>query len=145
MLYTPLTCKAMALAYRAHHGQLDPSGVPYHFHPVHLAEQMTDELTTCAALLHDVVEDTPVTFEDLATQFPPEVVETVRCLTHDKSEDYETYLLRIKANPIARKVKLADLAHNMDESRNCTGSIPQERIEHWRRKYRRASALLQED
>ena len=142
MLYTPLTCRAMKLAYRAHHGQTDPSGVPYIFHPFHLAEQMEDEVTVCAALLHDVVEDTSVTLEELAEQLPAEVVETVRCLTHDDAEDYETYLLRIKANPTALKIKLADLAHNMDETRHCTGNIPDWRIAHWREKYRCALALL---
>ena len=58
MIYTPLTQAAMNMAYRAHHGQSDKAGVPYIFHPIHLAEQMTDEATTCAALLHDVLEDT---------------------------------------------------------------------------------------
>ena len=58
MIYTPLTRKAMRIAYEAHHGQFDETGVPYVFHPFHVAEQMTDEITTCMALLHDVVEDT---------------------------------------------------------------------------------------
>ena len=65
MIYTPLTNKAMKLAYRAHHGQTDKCGQPYIFHPYHLAEQMKEEVTVCAALLHDVVEDTPVTIEQL--------------------------------------------------------------------------------
>ena len=145
MLYTPLTCRAMKLAYQAHHGQLDPGGVPYIFHPMHLAEQMEDETTTCAALLHDVVEDTFVTLGELAEQFPPEVVEAVRCLTHDPYEPYETYLRRIKANPVALAVKLADLAHNMDETRHCGAEIPQYRISRWREKYSRALALLRDD
>ena len=63
MVYTPLTIKAMKLAYAAHHGQTDKSGVPYIFHPYHVAEQMTDEFTTCVALLHDVVEDTGLTLK----------------------------------------------------------------------------------
>ena len=71
MIYTPLTQKAMLLAYDAHHGQLDKGGVPYIFHPIHLAEQMPDELTTIVALLHDVVEDTALTLDDLAHDFPP--------------------------------------------------------------------------
>ena len=66
MIYTPLTMKAMKIAYDAHHGQVDKSGVPYIFHPCHLAEQMTDEVSTCVALLHDVAEDTDVTLEQLA-------------------------------------------------------------------------------
>lgn len=78
MIYTPLTNKALRLAYTAHHGQVDKSGVPYIFHPYHLAEQMTDEITTCVALLHDVVEDTDITFEELAQEFPPAVIEALR-------------------------------------------------------------------
>lgn len=60
MIYTELTNKALTIAYRAHHGQLDKSGIPYIFHPVHLAEQMKDEISVCVALLHDVLEDTDV-------------------------------------------------------------------------------------
>ena len=66
MIYTALTNKAMKLAYTAHHGQTDTGGLPYIFHPFHLAEQMTDEITVCVALLHDVVEDTPVTLDRYA-------------------------------------------------------------------------------
>ena len=117
MIYTELTCKAMKLAYEAHHGQLDKGGIPYIFHPIHLAEQMTDEYTTCVALLHDTVEDTHVTLEQLAAIFPAPVVEAVALMTHSKDTDYETYVTAIRDNPIARSVKLADLAHNMDASR----------------------------
>ena len=66
MIYTHLTNQAMKLAYEAHHGQVDKGGIPYVFHPFHLAEQMTDETTTVVALLHDIVEDTNYTLEDLA-------------------------------------------------------------------------------
>ena len=69
MIYTPLTNRAMQIAYQAHHGQVDKSGLPYIFHPYHLAEQMEDEYTTCIALLHDVMEDTDVTREELAAEF----------------------------------------------------------------------------
>ena len=76
MIYTPLTKAAMEIAYRAHHGQLDKSGVPYIFHPIHLAEQMVDEVTVCVALLHDVVEDTDITFEALEGEgFTAEIIE----------------------------------------------------------------------
>ena len=70
-------------AYAAHHGQTDKSGVPYIFHPYHVAEQMTDEFTTFVALLHDVVEDTSLTFEELEDQFPKEVLDALRLLTHE--------------------------------------------------------------
>ena len=63
MIYTPLTMKAMKFAYDAHHGQVDAGGVPYVLHPVHLAEQMEDEVSACVALLHDIVEDTDTTIE----------------------------------------------------------------------------------
>lgn len=66
MIYTPTTKKAMKLCFQAHKNQTDKSGIPYVFHPIHLAEQMTDEETTVVALLHDVVEDTDYTIEDLA-------------------------------------------------------------------------------
>lgn len=117
MIYTDLTERAMRLAYRAHNGQVDKAGVPYIFHPIHLAEQMTTEACVCVALLHDVVEDSDVTIEDIAALFPAEVTEAVRLLTHDENVPYLDYIRALRANPLARTVKLADLAHNSDESR----------------------------
>ena len=117
MIYTPLTCKAMKLAYDAHHGQLDKNGVPYIFHPFHIAEQMTDEYSTCAALLHDVAEDTDITIDELEMIFPREVTDAVKLLTHDKNDDYFDYVGKISADPIAKAVKIADLKHNSDTSR----------------------------
>ena len=70
MIYTPLTNKAMRFAYQAHHGQLDDNGVPYIFHPIHVAEQMEEEVSCCVALLHDVLEDTPVTRRNWPGNFP---------------------------------------------------------------------------
>jgi (p)ppGpp synthase/HD superfamily hydrolase len=117
MIYTHLTNEAMKIAYRAHHGQVDKGGIPYIFHPFHLAEQMTDEYTTCAALLHDVVEDTDGTLEALSAIFPAKVVEAVALLTHRPGDDYLQYVAAIRENPIARAVKLADIAHNSDTTR----------------------------
>lgn len=117
MIYTDLTERAMRLAYRAHNGQVDKAGVPYIFHPIHLAEQMTTEACVCVALLHDVVEDSDVTIEDIAALFPAEVTEAVRLLTHEENVPYLNYVRALRANPLARTVKLADLAHNSDESR----------------------------
>ena len=74
MVYTELTKKAMLIAYNAHHGQFDKGGYPYINHPIHLAEQMENEIECCVALLHDVVEDTDVTFDDLEKEFPSEVI-----------------------------------------------------------------------
>ncbi len=144
MVYTPLTNKALVFAYNAHHGQLDYNGIPYIFHPLHLAEQMDDEISCCAALLHDVVEDTAVTIEELAQEFPHEVVEVVALLTHREDTDYFSYLLPIKAHPIAKKVKLADIAHNSDQSR-CVGSnLTQEQLAYWKQKYQKAMEILSE-
>ena len=143
MLYTELTRKAMKLAYDAHHGQLDKSGIPYIFHPFHIAEQMKDEYTICAALLHDVVEDTNVTLNELETIFPSEVTDAVRLLTHNKDNDYLDYVRAIGTNPIARTVKLADLRHNSDKSRlDDTKNAPEtvKRLE----KYAKAIKLLME-
>ena len=142
MIYTLLVYKAMHIAYNAHHGQLDKSGAPYIFHPIHLAEQMDDEASCCAALLHDVVEDTSVTLDDLRKDFPEEIVEAVRLLTHEESVPMEEYLIAIRDNPIALKVKLADNAHNADQTR-CVGSdIPEEKLAQWREKYAKARAIL---
>ena len=144
MVYTELTNKAMKIAYAAHHGQVDYNGIPYIFHPIHLAEAMEDEISCCAALLHDVVEDTDVTMEELAREFPSEVIEVLKLLTHDESVDYFDYVRAIKANPIAVKVKLADLAHNSDQSR-CIGSgLTEERLAYWKQKYAKATNILTE-
>lgn len=149
MVYTELTNKALRFAYNAHHGQLDHNGIPYIFHPLHLAEQMDDEISCCAALLHDVVEDTAVTMEELEREFPPEVTEVVQLLTHEdnaehSSTDYFAYLLPIKAHSIARKVKLADIAHNSDQTR-CVGSrLTDEQLSYWKEKYAKAKAILTE-
>lgn len=135
----------MKFAYDAHHGQLDYNGVPYIFHPYHLAEQMPDDITACAALLHDVVEDTAVTIEELEAQFPKEVTEAVRLLTHDKSTDYFDYVRAIRTNPIARTVKLADLSHNQNESRiTDQNAVTKEKLCHWRTKYAKAREILEE-
>lgn len=117
MIYTTLTNKAMVIAYNAHHGQVDKQGIPYVFHPFHVAEQMTDELSTCVALLHDVVEDSDVTLDDLAQEFPIEVIEALALLTHDESVPYLEYIKALASNEIARAVKRADLEHNLDGTR----------------------------
>lgn len=140
MLYTELTNKAMRFAYNAHHGVLDNSGVPYIFHPYHLAEQMETEYEVCAALLHDVVEDTDYTLEDLRKEgFPEEVVEAVSYLTKPEDKPYLEYVSEVKKNPIATKVKLADLRHNSDSSRlNTIDDKVVSRLE----KYKKAMEIL---
>ena len=118
MIYTPETKKAMKLCFAAHKEQKDKSGLPYVFHPFHLAEQMSNENTTVVALLHDVVEDSDYTFADLQELgFSETVLAALRLLTHDESVPYMDYVAAIKKNPVARAVKLADLRHNSDLSR----------------------------
>lgn len=142
MIYTELTKKAMGIAFEAHREQVDKSGLPYIYHPVHLAEQMTDEVTTCVALLHDVVEDTDITFEQLEQAgFPKEVMEALRLMTYDDAAPYMDYVAALKENPIAVAVKLADLRHNSDLTRlDFVDETAQERME----KYAKAMALLME-
>ncbi len=118
MIYTDLTKKALRISFAAHQNQIDIGGLPYVYHPYHLAEQMDDEYSVCVALLHDVVEDAGVSIEKLeACGFPDEVVDAVEILTHDKRMPYMEYIAMVKRNELARKVKIADLKHNSDLSR----------------------------
>ena len=142
MIYTPKTKTALKLCFDAHKDQPDKSGLPYVFHPFHLAEQMETEDTTVVALLHDVVEDTDRTFEDLAAMgFGDRVIEALRLLTHDPAVPYMDYVAAIKPNPIARAVKLADLAHNTDLTRLDTVD---EKTLLRNEKYQQAIALLKD-
>ena len=140
MIYSEMTKKALKLCFEAHKNQTDKSGMPYVFHPFHLAESMTDEYTTTVALLHDVVEDTGYTLSDLKKMgFPERVTDALALLTHDKSVPYMEYVEKIKQNPVARIVKLADLAHNSDLSRlDTVDEKALRRVE----KYKRAMEIL---
>lgn len=118
MIYTKMTKKALEICYTAHRDQRDKSGLPYVFHPFHVAEQMIDETTTVVALLHDVVEDSEYTLTDLVDiGFSETTVEALELLTHSPHDSYMEYIKKLSINPIARKVKLADLAHNSDLTR----------------------------
>lgn len=140
MIYTPLTKKALVISFNAHKNQVDKSGMPYVYHPFHLAEQMKDEFTTCVALLHDVVEDTDITLEDLKDQgFPREVTDAIALMTHNDAVPYLDYVEKIKDNPITRAVKLADLNHNSDLTRlDVVDGKALERVE----KYKKAIDIL---
>ena len=142
MIYTHLTNEAMKIAYAAHHGQVDKGGIPYIFHPYHLAEQMTDEHTTCVALLHDVVEDTDITLEELAKTFPKEVIDAIALMTHDDDTPYLDYVAKIKENSIARAVKLADLIHNSDKTRLEDQDTNAAALKRWEEKYSKALEIL---
>lgn len=118
MIYTPLTKHAMRVCFAAHREQLDKAGLPYVLHPLHVAESMNDELSTVCALLHDVVEDTDITLTALGEMgFPSPVLDVLALLTRQEDVPYMDYIKKIATNPVARQVKLADLAHNCDLSR----------------------------
>ena len=140
MIYTPLTRKALKLCFEAHKEQTDKTGLPYVFHPFHLAEQMDDEISTVCALLHDVVEDTDITLSDLTDMgYPAEVTEVLALLTHAPEVPYMEYVAKIKTNDTAKKVKLADLRHNSDVTRL---DYVDEWAEKRNEKYRKAIELL---
>lgn len=142
MFYTSLTKKAMKISFDAHKNQKDKGGVPYVYHPFYIALQMPNEYTICTALLHDVIEDSHITEKYLITQgFPKEIVDAVSLLTHHKNTPYFDYIEKIKNNPIAKIVKIADLKHNSLLSRiDNVDSKTLKRIE----KYQKALKILTE-
>lgn len=143
MLYTELTKKALDICVRVHEGQTDKAGLPYILHPVIVADHVEGEYETCVALLHDVVEDTPLTLQDLRAEgMPKEVVEAVGLMSHQPGVPYMDYVAAIKKNPLARAAKLSDLAHNMDLGRlDTVTEADLERVE----KYKKARAFLLAD
>lgn len=109
---------ALKIASDAHKGQVDKAGVDYIQHPIYVASLVTDEKAKVVALLHDVIEDSAYTLADLrARGFTEEIVTAVATSTKPKNVSYEDYLKKVKANHLARKVKLADLQHNSDLTR----------------------------
>ena len=140
MLYTPVTKNAIRFCYNAHAGQLDKAGLPYVNHPLHLAEQMTTEDETCVALLHDVMEYCGATPEDLlALGISAEALAAIQLLTHKAGVPYLDYVRAVGENPIACRVKVADLRHNSDLTRlDDVGPKDIARL----RKYRMARVIL---
>lgn len=118
MIYTDLTRKAMKIAFSAHDDQYDKSNIPYIFHPIHVAEQMDDEISAAVALLHDVVEDADISVKGLFEMgFPRSVIKPIALLTRSPNVTYEHYIEDIAKDEVARKVKIADLMHNADLTR----------------------------
>ena len=141
MIYTEKTKRALEICFDAHKDQKDKSGMPYVFHPFHLAEQMDDGKSTIVALLHDVMEDAGdrYSFESLRAEgFGDEVMEALALLTHGEDQ-YFDYIRKVRKNPLAAKVKRADLLHNSDLRRlNEITKWDWERVE----KYKRALDIL---
>lgn len=143
MIYSEMVKKAVLIAFDAHSGVFDDSGMPYVLHPLHLAEHFYQENLVITSLLHDVVEDTDWTIERLQEQgFDQEILIALTLLTHKEGLSYAEYIDNLKDNDIARKVKIADLLHNMDASRT------PKRAEYFAKKteacYKPALALLTE-
>lgn len=120
MYYTPMTKAAMKLCFEAHKDQIDKAGIPYVFHPISLAERFGEdqEAETCVALLHDVLEDTDYTVDDIrAAGMSEEVIEALLLLNHNPKVEYMDYVRHLSKNNIARHVKIYDLQHNSNLSR----------------------------
>jgi len=110
--------KAIIIATQAHEGQVDKGGNPYILHPLRVMLKMTTKESMITAVLHDVLEDTEVTIEDLQQAgFSEEIIAAVVALTRQEGEIYMDFIKRAKLNPIARHVKLGDLEDNTDLSR----------------------------
>lgn len=106
---------AITLAVQAHQGQMDKSGQPYILHPLRVMFRCRTESGRIVAILHDVIEDTPTTPDDLRRLgFSEEILAALDCVTKRQGENYADFVERAAANPIAREVKLADLEDNMD-------------------------------
>jgi len=131
---------AIAIAVGAHHGQKDRNGAPYILHPLRVMARVDTDAEKTVAILHDVVEDTGWTFEQLAKEgFPNEILEPLKCVTKREGENYEDFVKRSASNELARRVKLADLEDNMDIRRMSTIS---EKDNERFRKYLRAWRFL---
>lgn len=142
MIYSPMVKKAAEICFEAHKNQKDKGGYPYIFHPLYLAREMDSEDTVIIALLHDTVEDGGIDFTYLEKAgFSENILSALRLLTKDKNTDYFQYIINIKKNPDAVKVKIADLTHNLDLSR--LKKITQKDIDRTE-KYKKALKLLSE-
>ena len=133
-------CKAYKIAVEAHRGQKDKAGADYILHPMMVASNVgDDESAIIVALLHDVVEDTNVTLEDLQSLLTSEELSALKLLTHNDEVPYLDYVRLIKENTLATKVKLADLQNNMDLSRLSVVTVKDlKRVE----KYKKAFDVL---
>ena len=108
---------ALQIAKEAHAGQVDKAGKDYILHPITVASYMDTDVEKTIAYLHDVLEDTSVTVDELRNHFSNEIVDTVITLTHRKDESYFEYIQRISKSKLAKKIKAADLLHNLDITR----------------------------
>ena len=134
---------AIRLAVEAHHGQRDKNGQPYILHPLRVMFRLDTEPERIVGVLHDVIEDTEYTPDDLLKLgYSEEILQALDGVTRREGESYEDFVLRSKANSISRRVKIADLEDNMD-IRRMIGVTPKD-MERLAR-YRKAWAELQQE
>jgi (p)ppGpp synthase/HD superfamily hydrolase len=130
---------AITIAVEAHIGQKDKAGWPYMLHPLRMMCRMDSVPEKIVAVLHDVVEDTSWTLDQLRLRgFPEEIVSAIDCVTKREGEAYPDFVERTATNPLARAVKLADLEDNMDIRRmEEVKAKDQERLTKYLTAYRR--------
>ena len=133
---------AEEFAEKKHFGQVDKAGIAYIEHPRAVASRVDGDVEKVVAFLHDTVEDTDTTIEEIRSIFGDEVAEAVSYLTRKKGVSYRKYIEKIKENEIARKVKLADLSHNMEISR--IPNVTKRDIERIEKRYKKAVEILSE-
>jgi (p)ppGpp synthase/HD superfamily hydrolase len=134
---------AMNIAKKAHAGVKDKGGDDYIWHPARVAARLTTKDEKIVAWLHDVIEDTTITAEDLSQYFSPKIVQAILLLTRTKEVDKLDYYLAIKKNPLALKVKLADIADNTDLER--MKKLPVKLQLYYTKKYQQALEVLNSD
>jgi len=141
--------RAILIAKKAHEGQFDKSGVPYIEHVRYVAQHAGEYGIEAEIIgwLHDVVEDTSITLDDLRAVFPAEIIDAVDAITRRYTEDTNdpepylgVFIPRIKVNALARIVKIEDLQHNLSRIDN----LPEEQRDGMRRRYQRALEILQQ-
>lgn len=142
MNFDELREKAMQIAIKVHGGQVDKGGNDYINHPIRVSENCSSDEEKVVALLHDTIEDGDITADYLLMQgFPHDVVDAVLSVSRNKDEDYFDFILRCKANPIGRRVKICDLEDNMDITR--LKELTEKDIERLK-KYHKAYKMLNE-
>lgn len=135
---------AIDIAIHAHDMQLDKGGMLYVLHPLHVMDSVDGIDAKIVAVLHDVVEDTETTLANLAEyEFPQEIIDAIDAITKRKGEKKEAYWARVKANPLALQVKLADIAHNSSEGR--LAALSSDERNYLRTKYAKALAFLRNE
>ena len=128
--------KAISLATKAHKKQTDKNGESYIQHPLRVMARVQSNTEKIVAVLHDIIEDTEYTIENLREHgYSKKVLEAIECLTKRDDEEYDEYVKRCKSNPIAKKVKIADLEDNLDIKR--LGSLKEDDLKR-HNKYLRA-------